>query len=93
MFTFRWVNIGLSRDSHSMARRKEAPVPEQRESVVREIARLKKERKATILAHNYQLPEVQDIADFVGDSLGLSITASRLEGVERIVFCGVRFMA
>ena len=61
--------------------------------IVGEIARLKAEKKATILAHNYQPPEVQDIADIVGDSLGLSLAASHLNGIERIVFCGVRFMA
>ncbi len=61
-------------------------------SVQERIADLKVRRNAVILAHNYQLPQVQDIADFRGDSLGLSRKAAGV-GADVIVFCGVRFMA
>ena len=60
--------------------------------LIEEIGYLKKKRDAVILAHNYQRGEVQDTADFVGDSLGLSREAQKLS-CGTIVFCGVRFMA
>jgi quinolinate synthase len=59
----------------------------------KEIIKLKEEKKAIILAHNYQTAEVQEIADFIGDSLELCIEASHLEETDLVVFCGVDFMA
>jgi quinolinate synthase len=64
----------------------------QNDDIVARIKSLARERDAVILAHNYERPEVQDVADFVGDSLGLSREAART-GANVIVFCGVHFMA
>jgi quinolinate synthase len=66
--------------------------PEQTAVLQDQVRALAEERNAVILAHNYQLPEVQDVADFVGDSLGLSRQAAATDA-DVIAFCGVHFMA
>jgi len=71
---------------------REKPMTIDREDLQEQIEALKKKREAIILAHNYQRPEVQDIADYTGDSLGLSRIAAETDA-RVIVFCGVQFMA
>ncbi len=70
-----------------------SPLPrERREALTREIFALKRRLNAVLLAHNYQVPEIQDVADYVGDSLGLAQQAAKADA-EVIAFCGVHFMA
>src|SRR5262249_36285588 len=66
--------------------------PAQFDALARDILALKRKLNAVILAHNYQVAEIQDVADYVGDSLGLSQQAARTSA-DVIVFCGVHFMA
>ena len=71
---------------------REPLAPKHLDKVSQEIHRRKKDLNAVILAHNYQIPEIQDLADYVGDSLGLSQQAAQTKA-DVIVFCGVHFMA
>ncbi len=71
---------------------RQPPPPARLDALSREILALKRKLNAVILAHNYQVAEIQDVADYVGDSLGLSRQAAGTDA-EVIVFCGVHFMA
>src|ERR1051326_5160963 len=66
--------------------------PAHLDTLSKDILALKKKLNAVILAHNYQVPEIQEVADYVGDSLGLSQQAAKTPA-DVIVFCGVHFMA
>src|SRR5437879_11844797 len=81
--------ISLEEDAAEFERR---AIPRDIARMSAEIRGLPRRRNAVILAHNYQVPEVQDVADYVGDSLGLSRQAAAADA-DMIVFCGVHFMA
>ena len=84
------VHISLREGSENEARVVTRPRP--KDPLSQEILRLKEGLNAVLLAHNYQIPEIQDLADYVGDSLGLARQAAETSA-EVIVFCGVHFMA
>jgi quinolinate synthase len=85
--------VALTENGAPVAPGVRIPLPPARiDALSRDILELKRRLNAVILAHNYQVPEIQDVADFVGDSLGLARQAARTNA-EVIVFCGVHFMA
>ena len=79
-------------EMHGVGELRQPKPPAWLDSLSREIVALKKKLNAVVLAHNYQVAEIQDVADYVGDSLGLSQQAAKTPA-EVIVFCGVHFMA
>ena len=86
------IDLAESQPSRTQSSRSGRAAPVRMDALSREILALKKRTNAIILAHNYQVAEIQDVADVVGDSLGLAQAAAKTDA-DVIVFCGVHFMA